>query len=242
MSTGLQHEAPDLESSTDAYAQRFSGSVGEYFLRVQANCVFDMLPSETDCNVLDVGGGHGQLAGPLSRHGYDVTVMGSDDSCLPRLDRIVGPGKYGFLKGSLLELPAENDSFDVVVAFRMLPHLQNWQRFLGELCRVAKRCVIVDYPDLQSINFFSDHLFAVKRSVEENTRTYRCFRRAEILEAFRENGFVCQASRGQFLFPMALHRLMRLAMVSQSIEAIARACALTKVFGSPVVLKAVPTS
>ena len=39
--------------------------------------------------MLDVGGGHGQLAIPLCRAGYRVTVLGSDASCRRRLEALV---------------------------------------------------------------------------------------------------------------------------------------------------------
>ena len=74
-------ETPDLVSSSDEYARRFGGPVGEYFLNVQTKIVRSFLPSPENCRVLDVGGGHAQLAVPLIADGYDVTVLGSDDCC-----------------------------------------------------------------------------------------------------------------------------------------------------------------
>lgn len=238
--TTYASETPDLESSTDAYAQRFAGAVGRYFLEIQGNLVRELLPPAEDCCVLDVGGGHGQLTEPLVKSGYDVTVFGSDDSCRSRLDRIVGREEYQFMHGSLLDLPCEDNSFDVVLAFRLLPHLNNWQRFISELCRVARQCLIVDYPDLRSVNILSSLTFAMKRGVEENTRQFRCFRRSEILSELRANSFYPHSIRGQFFFPMALHRLMRQAVISRLIENLARICCLTRAFGSPVIVKAGP--
>ena len=85
--TKFQIETPDLESSTDEYAQRFAGPVGDYFLEVQTEAVRKLMPSPVGCSVLDVGGGHAQLAGPLVEAGYDVTILASDESCRDRLDR-----------------------------------------------------------------------------------------------------------------------------------------------------------
>ena len=234
-------ETPDLDSSTEAYARRFEGPVGNYFLEVQSTSVLGLLPAPAhDFRVLDVGGGHGQLVVPLVRSGYDVTVVGSNDSCCRRLDQIAGSNRYQFRSGSLLDLPCESNSFDVVLAFRLLPHLENWNRFLSELCRVAKQCLIVDYPESHSGNLLSSITFAIKRTVETNTRRYRCFRRSEIVKELRLHGFQPQFVQGQFFFPMAFHRLMRLAFASRSMEALARRCGLTRLFGSPVILKASP--
>ena len=233
-------ETPDLESSTDAYALRFAGPVGSYFLEIQTNTVRQLLPKGQDCSVLDVGGGHGQLVKPLVDTGYNVTVFGSNSSCRPRLDRIVGSNQYQFMEGSLLDLPCEDNAYDVVLAFRLLPHLNNWHRFIGELCRVARQCLIFDYPDLRSVNILSSLTFAMKRNVEKNTRRFRCFRRQEILAELKANNFRHDSLRGQFFFPMALHRYMKQAAVSRVFERIAYAGGLTRLFGSPVIAKACP--
>lgn len=233
----LPLEQPDLESSTEQYARRFAGSVGGYFLRVQREIVHSMLQPADHRSLLDVGGGHAQLSPSLVDAGYEVTVFGSDDSCKQRLDSAIGTERYQFVSGNLLALPFADDSFDVVLAFRMLPHLKNWQGFVAELCRVATKCVIVDYPTLKSFNWFSNRLFALKKRVEENTRPYQCFRDAHVAKAFHTSGFRVAQSKGQFLLPMALHRLVNLAWFSHLSEALASSMGLTHFFGSPVILK-----
>ena len=72
-------EAPDIETSSENYARRFSGETGAWFLNVQENATMRMLSQYRGSTVLDVGGGHGQLAGPIAREGYQVTVLGSSD-------------------------------------------------------------------------------------------------------------------------------------------------------------------
>lgn len=234
-------DAPDLVSSTDAYARRFDGPVGEYFLRVQRDAVLRMVPSSPG-QVLDVGGGHGQLVGAMVERGFDVTVFASDDSCRPRLDRLVGSDNYRLQTGDLLDLPIADQTFDVVLAFRLLPHLERWQQFLGEICRLAKHAVIFDYPDLRSVNWFSNQMFAIKQKIEKNTaRGFRCFRHHDFVSTLHSHSFQISSFHRQFLFPMALHRAMGVALVSKMIEALFRATGLTSVFGSPVIVKAIPT-
>ena len=231
-------ECPDLDSSTDAYAERFAGSVGAYFLDVQWNIVRSMLPPPANCRILDVGGGHAQLTPPMLRAGYDVTVLGSDDSCVHRLDRTTDGHDYNFVVGDLLDLPLSENSYDVVLAFRLLPHLQKWSRFVKEICRVARRSVIFDYPDTCSINWISGSLFQLKQRVETNTRRFQCFRKPQIIDTLRQNEFQAKRAVGQFVFPMALHRIMGSETVSRSVEAVAKSLGLTGWFGSPVILKA----
>ena len=73
--------APDIETASDDYARRFSGEVGAYFLDVQARTTLSLLEPWPGARVLDVGGGHGQVAIPLAENGFDVTVTGSSDEC-----------------------------------------------------------------------------------------------------------------------------------------------------------------
>lgn len=236
----IARECPDLESSSEGYALRFAGPVGEYFLGVQRDIVLSMLPPTKNCRVLDVGGGHAQLTPALVEQGYDVTVFGSDDSCINRLDRLVGSKRYDFVEGNLLDLPFASNVFDVVLAFRLLPHLQSWRAFIAELCRVAKRCVILDYPTLQSFNKFSGSLFSLKQRVEKTARPYRCFHDQLVEKSFQKSEFRIEQKQPQFFLPMAFHRLGGNSRLSRSLEALAKSLGATSHFGSPVILKTVP--
>lgn len=238
--TNVPRESPDLVSSSDEYARRFDGAVGEYFLEVQRNIVRGMLPPAHHCRVLDIGGGHAQLASTLSADGYEVTVFASDASCRERLNRIVGPEKFSLVTGNLLDLPLKPDSFDVVLAFRLLSHLSDWRRFMSEICRVAKQSIIFDYADLRSVNWLANRTFAFKQRIENNARRYRCFHRKEVMTELHANCFVERTLRGQFVLPMALHRMMKSAALSKLLEGCAESVGLTRLFGSPIILNAEP--
>jgi hypothetical protein len=67
--------APDVESSTDSYAARFAGSLGDWFLERQAASVIRLLSALECRSVLDIGGGHGQLTGTLRGAGYEVIMQ-----------------------------------------------------------------------------------------------------------------------------------------------------------------------
>ena len=79
-------EDADVSSSSDDYARRFAGAVGQWFLDIQTGITLDLLRElPPAASVLDVGGGHAQVAPPLIAAGYDVTVIGSDSQCSARL-------------------------------------------------------------------------------------------------------------------------------------------------------------
>ena len=231
-----RREAPDIASSTDEYASRFLGPTGEYLLEVQTRAVMALAGPWRGGSVLDVGGGHAQLCAPLLAAGCDVTVQGSDDSCFERVRRRFGD-RVACAEGDLLRLPFPDRSFDLVVSVRMLAHVADAERFVAELCRVARAAVIVDYPDLWSVNAFTPLLYPLKKRLEGNTRTYRIYRRRVLTASFARNGFGRPRAIGQFFWPMALHRALGRPSVSRALEALPAAVRLNRLVGTPMVLR-----
>ena len=233
-------EDADVHTASDDYARRFSGRVGEWFLDVQARIVLDLLAPWPKATVLDVGGGHAQLTGPLVAAGYDVTVHGTAPECSARLERYLYSGRARFAEGPMLALPWADGAFDVVVAFRLLPHVEAWPALVGELARLARRAVVFDYPTSRSVNVVSGAFFGVKKGVEGNTRPFRVFAEPEIDGALHSSGLQTTARRGEFALPMALHRALGNAGLSKAMEATAAALGLRSLLGSPVVRRAEP--
>ena len=230
----------DVETASEGYARRFAGEVGDYFLAVQASTVLELLapwPLAQIPRVLEVGGGHAQLAGPLIEKGFQVTVTGSEEVCRARLDRSLPPGSFDFRVCDAARLPFPDRSFDVVLAVRLLTHLDRWREALAEMCRVAARAVIVDYPDTRSFNRFYGALFAWKKAVEGNTRTFRCFSPREVIAECARHGFGRPAVRRQFFVPMVVHRAIDHAGISRGLEWASGLPGLTRAFGSPVILR-----
>jgi SAM-dependent methyltransferase len=234
----LTSPAPDVETSSDGYARRFAGPVGAFFLEVQSRLTLSLLEPFAGASVLDVGGGHAQLAGPLAERGFSVTVLGSDAACATRLRPLLDTGRVRFETGDLLAAPFPDRAFDVVLSFRLLPHVAEWPRLVGELCRLARRAAVVDYPSRRSVNAFADALFGWKRGVEKDTRPFLVFRDAEVAAEFRRAGLEPRAARREFLFPMALHRAHRSAGLARGLEALAAGLGLRALAGSPVILRA----
>jgi len=233
-------EDADVLTSSAGYARRFAGPVGAWFLEVQARITLEMLRPWPRASVLDVGGGHGQILGPLLDAGHDVTVYGSAEACGERIAGRLDGTRARFQAGDLLRAPWPAGAFDVVVSYRLLPHVARWGELLGELCRLARRAVVVDYPTRRSMNAAAAALFAAKKTVEGDTRPFAVFRDAEVESALAAHGFRTTARRPEFFFPMALHRALGAATVSRALEAGARGLGLDRAFGSPVILRAEP--
>ena len=228
-------ETADIETASAGYAARFAGPVGAWLLKRQERAVRAQLESAGARSVLDVGGGHGQLARPLALAGFDVTVLGSDASCAERLSDLIAAQRCTFVVGNVIALPFPDASFDAVVSVRLLPHCERWRELLREFARVARTVVIVDYPLASGLNALAPWLFAAKQKVEKNTRTWRNFTHAEVAEAMAASGYAPHDRRGQFLWPMVLHRTLKSPALSAALEWVPDRLGLTARRGTPVI-------
>lgn len=230
-------ETADIETASTDYASRFSGAAGEYFLDKQTEIALSLVADLPQARVLDVGGGHAQLAVPLVKAGFEVTVTGSDESCRNRLDQLLGSEDFGFRICDSLSLPFADRSFEVVMAFRLLPHVTRWQQLLAELCRVADRCVILDYPDRRSTNILYEHCFGIKKKIEGNTRPFTLFSRKGIRDQLVHNEFRAPVFKPEFLLPMVIHRKINNRVVSALVENCCKIVGATHLWGSPIIFR-----
>jgi ubiquinone/menaquinone biosynthesis C-methylase UbiE len=233
-------ETADIETSNDDYATRFAGPTGQWLLDVQETITRELIGIDPGSRILDVGGGHGQLAMPLCDAGYALTVLGSAASCRQRIQGIVDSGACTFDVGNVIELPYPDNHFDEVICFRLLTHCERWPVLVNELCRVSRGAVIVDYPTSQSLNAIAPLLFGAKKRIEKNTRTWKLFKHREVREAFASAGYVQERRKAQFFLPMVLHRAIKSRKVSALLEAPFRALGFTHAWGSPVIIRMVP--
>ena len=231
--------APDIVSSSDEYARRVRGAVGAWQLRVQNTALLKLLGSGHNVPVLDVGGGHGQYAAELIAHGCQLTVLGSAPETSRRIQAQVSAGKCRFETGDFMRLPFPDRAFDVVISTRQMAHVDDPPAFLGELCRVARRAVVIDFPPQRSFNIFNRLLFPLKQKLENgSTRPYTVFPEADIERMLLEQGFHVTSRAPLFCTPMVLHRVVRWVGLIRLVEWGCRLLGLTRCMGSPILLRA----
>ncbi|NNE07353.1 MAG: class I SAM-dependent methyltransferase [Gemmatimonadetes bacterium] len=227
-----------MHTASDAYAGRFAGDTGAWMLDRQFELVHAALRETGASTVLDVGGGHAQLAPRLAAEGFRVTVAVSAEEALSRLrgapvETVVAP---------LDDLPFESAAFDAVICVRLLCHTEGWRGLLAELARIARRGLVVDYPVRDGWQRAGPLLFSWKRRIEKTTHPWIQFTHVEIEEALALSEYVVQSREGQFALPMVLHRILKNAEVSVRCE---RAClrwGMMRNQAGPVVALAVPRS
>lgn len=231
-------EDADVETASDEYAKRFDSSVGQWMLATQLGITEHLLRDLPSAKVLDVGGGHGQIAPALARNGRVVSVLASSSLAVSsHLRPSLASGAVQLLTGDLRNPPVEPKSFDAVVSYRLLAHANDLRGLIAGLCRAARLAVIVDYATTRSFNAGAELLFAAKKRVERNTRPFLVMRDADLAAIFASHGFRRSERRPQFFWPMALHRGLNSRSASQGLEGVARVLGLRKLLGSPVIAR-----
>lgn len=103
--------------------------------------------------VLEVGGGNRLVADHLAKLGFDVTVVDIDPELKPDI------------VGSVLELPFQDNAFDVILAAEVLEHLpfRDFFQAMSEIRRVTKQHAIVGLPHSGAVFHFSFKIPLLKR-------------------------------------------------------------------------------
>ena len=222
-------------------SKRFSGPIGELIAKSQARVLANMVGRIKDREMLDVGTGTGRAALILALGGAKVTAVDASDEMLAiarqrAAEQMMTAIK--FQRGDAHALDFADRSFDAVVCFRVLMHTPQWQRCVSELCRVAERLVIIDYPSATSVALFESLARRAMHAAGIKTEPYRVFTHRAIAEAFDRNGFRIRSVHRQFVLPIAFHKAIRSRRFTLWSENVLDHAGLLKPFGSPVTLVA----
>ncbi len=117
-------------------------------------------------------------------------------------------------------------------------HTPGWRESLGELCRVARDRVVIDYPAAASAAALQSVVRRVAHAAGARVEAYRVFTDRDIREAFERSGFRVRDSRRQFVLPIALHKRLGSVAATERIEGLLARIGLQRLIGSPVTLVA----
>jgi ubiquinone/menaquinone biosynthesis C-methylase UbiE len=230
----------DPETARTFDARRFGGPIGELVADAQARVVASFIGPVRDRPVLDVGTGTGRAALLLAHSGATVTAVDASREMLAiARQRAAEQGAaIHFAVGDVHALDFPDASFDAAVSLRVIMHTPEWQRSVGELCRVAARLVIVDYPSARSFAAIESMFRRLMHTIGLRTEPYRVFTDRAVADSFRRHGFRVRSWHRQFVLPIAFHKALGSPRFTLAIEALLDRAGLCRLFGSPVTIVA----
>ena len=216
--------------------RRFGGPIGQLVAGEQARVLANMIGRIQERTILDVGTGTGRAALMLARGGAKVTAVDASEQMLEVARERAAEQMLNvrFLRGDAHALDFKDCSFDAVVCLRVLMHAPDWRLCLAELCRVAERLVIFDYPSARSAALVQSVARRMFSAVGGRTEAYRVFRHATIEQALAQSQFRIRSVHRQFVMPIQLHKLIGSRRFTSRSERLLDRLGLLRLLGSPV--------
>ena len=220
--------------------KRFGGPIGDLVAGAQAEILRNAVNPIPGRRILDVGTGTGRAALLLAREGARVTAVDASEEMLTvARTRAAEQGiEIAFARGDAHDLDFPDRAFDVVVSLRVLMHTPKWRICLAELCRVADRLVVLDYPSARSLAAVQSMGRRILYAAGMRTEPYRVFADREIANALAAAGFQVRSVHKQFVLPVALHKTIGSRQFTLKSEAFLERAGLLPRIGSPVTIVA----
>ena len=230
----------DPHVAEDFDRKRFGGPIGQLLAESQEQVIASFLEPLSGKRVLDVGTGTGRAAIALARRGADIVAVDASAEMLAVARRRAAEAKVtvDFKSGDAHGLSFDARSFDAVVCLRVLMHAPDWQQLLAELCRVADRGVVFDYPAVMSGAALHSAARRLAHAAGARTEAYRVFSDRAIGGALHQNGFAVSRLHRQFVVPIAVHKFIGSASVTMKVERALAQAGLNWLLGSPVTVLA----
>jgi SAM-dependent methyltransferase len=229
---------PAMASQFDA--ARFGGPIGALLAETQAHVLAEFAQITPGMTALDVGTGTGRAALTLAAGGARVTAVDASREMLrvARERALLQRLPVVFTPADAHALPFHDGAFDVAVSLRVLMHTPDWRQCVSELCRVASRAVIIDYPALGSVAALQSASRRIAAFWGARVEAYRVFSDRVVRAELARHGFVVRQSHRQFVLPIALHKGIGSRRLTESVEAGLRTVGLLNLVGSPVTVLA----
>lgn len=220
--------------------RRFGGPIGELVAAEQGRVLTNFIGRVHGRRILDVGTGTGRAAVFLARGGAVVTGVDASNAMLDiARERAAGDGvTVRFLLGDAHALEFPDRTFDVTISLRLLMHAPGWRDCVAELCRVADRLVILDYPSATSFAAIESAARRLLSRLRVPTEPYRVLTDRAVRRALEQSGFRVRSVHRQFVLPIALHKAIGSVRFTRAAERGLSRIALRGLCGSPVTLVA----
>ena len=119
----------------NSIADEFDSKMNYYDVNKRLKVVYEELLTEdlSDKNLLDAGSGTGWFSKYAADRGANVTSMDIGENLLVK---VAEKCKTRCVKGSILEMPFADNSFDFIVSSEVIEHTPDPLRAIDELYRV----------------------------------------------------------------------------------------------------------
>jgi ubiquinone/menaquinone biosynthesis C-methylase UbiE len=220
--------------------RRFGGPIGELVATDQAAVLADFVGPAAGRSILDVGTGTGRAALLLARGGARVTAIDASEQMLAvaRQRATEEHLTIDFRCGDAHAIPFPDRAFDVAISLRVLMHTPDWQRAIGELCRVSAERVVFDYPAARSAALLQSLTRAALYRFGARTEPYRVFCDGAVDRTLAAAGFRVVVRHRQFVLPIAVHKAIGSRSFTDASERLLKRAGLLALAGSPVTLLA----
>lgn len=251
--TGSPDRAPDADERHYSYshyadravaerfdALRFGGPIGRLLLDTQEHILLTALGAPSGRHALDVGTGTGRAAIALARAGATVTAVDASTEMLEvaRARAAEAGVSVRFDVGDAHALPFPDCQFDLSVGLRILMHVPDWRRCVGELCRVTRGRVVVDFPAALSLAALQSGARRLAALAGLRGEPYRLLAEAEMARELAAHGFHVVTMHRQFVLPIALHKRLGSLGFTRGVERGLASFGLLRLLGSPVTVVA----
>ena len=219
---------------------RFSGPIGRYLLEEQERLLLECLAPIAGLTIVDVGTGTGRAAIGMARAGAVVLGLDASAEMLEVAARRATAAEVHVRFGiaDAHHLPLADRSMDAAVCLRVIMHTIDWPSCIAELCRVARRRVVVDFPALGSFAAVESLVRRGRKSLGHAVEAYRVIAERDVRDAFARHGFRVVMVRRQFVLPIAVHKTIGRLGVTRGLETALAAAGLSRLLGSPVTMVA----
>ena len=196
-------EPPDYDLS---YRDDFWRS-RDYEDRSDRLALRSLLPAHGD-NLLDVGAGFGRLADEFHGHRRVTLVDASPAMLSAAAERYGGDPRIRLIRGDALALPFPDQSFDTVVAIRLMVHLRDPRPVFDEIRRVLRPggTFIVEFPNRRHLLAVARHLARRqswapgKAAPHEYLEAHFAHQPARLRRQLSDSGLTVDAIRAASLF------------------------------------------